>query len=296
MATRNPTLASSENLKFGLTALIIANICLSFGPWFVRQADVGPVASAFWRMALATPLLMLIARNTGQSARLTRTQAGILLASGIFFAADLASWHLGIFHTKLANANLLGNAASFLLPIYGFIVAKAWPTRMQGMAIILAVLGAVLLMGRSYELSPQNFVGDLLCLAAGIFYTAYLVMMANMRGALAPWPTLAWSTLASCLPLLVFAVVTGETVWPTNWTPLIILAVLSQVVGQGLLIYVLGRMPPLVLGLALLTQPIISATIGWWAYGEVLTLLDWVGAALIGLALILVRQPEPLQI
>jgi drug/metabolite transporter (DMT)-like permease len=296
MATRNPILPSGHTLKFGLTALMIANVCLSFGPWFVRHADVGPVASAFWRMAIATPLLMVIVRTTGQNVRLSRRQAGILLASGIFFAADLASWHLGIFETKLANANLLGNAASFLLPIYGFIIAKAWPTRMQGIAINLAVLGAVLLMGRSYELSPQNFVGDLLCLAAGVFYTAYLVMMANMRGALAPWPTLAWSTLASCLPLLAFAVVTGETVWPTNWTPLIILACLSQVVGQGLLIYVLGRMPPLVLGLALLTQPIISATIGWLAYGEVLTLLDWIGAALIGLALILVRQPDPVQI
>ncbi len=296
MATRNPTLAPGDTVRFGLTALMIANICLSFGPWFVRHADVGPVASAFWRMAIATPLLMLIVRMTAQNVRLTRMQAGILLASGIFFAADLASWHLGIFSTKMANANLLGNAASFLLPIYGFIAAKAWPTRMQGIAIALAVLGAVLLMGRSYELSPQNFIGDLLCLAAGVFYTGYLVMMGTMRGALAPWPTLAWSTLASCLPLLMFAWLTGERVWPTNWTPLITLACLSQVVGQGLLIYVLGRIPPLVLGLALLTQPVISAMIGWWAYGETMSALDWVGAALIGLALILVRQPDPVQI
>ncbi len=293
MAARIPNLASGERLKFGLTLLMIANACLSFGPWFVRHADVGPVASAFWRMAISTPILMLIVRTTRQNVRLSRGQAGILLASGIFFAADLASWHLGIFETKLANANLLGNAASFLLPIYGFMIAKTWPNRLQGIAIILATFGAALLMGRSYELSPQNFIGDLLCLAAGVFYTVYLVMMGNMRGALAPWPTLAWSTVASCLPLLVFAWATGEAVWPANWTPLILLACLSQVVGQGLLIYVLGRMPPLVLGLALLTQPIISATIGWWAYGEVLTLLDWIGAALIGLALILVRQPGP---
>mgnify|MGYP003351542287 CR=1 FL=1 len=34
---------------------------------------------------------------------------------GVAFAADLASWHLGIVRTTMANATLFGNAASFVL-------------------------------------------------------------------------------------------------------------------------------------------------------------------------------------
>ena len=49
-------------------------------------------------------------------------------------------------------------------------------------------------------------------------------------------------------------------------------------IGQGLLVYAIGRLPPLVVGLALLTQPAISALIGWLAYGETLSPLDWIGA------------------
>jgi drug/metabolite transporter (DMT)-like permease len=75
----------------------------------------------------------------------------------------------------------------------------------------------------------------------------------------------------------------------------LLLALGSQVIGQGLLVYALGTIPPLVVGLALLTQPAISALIGWLAYDERLTALDWVGAVAIALALVLVRLPAGLR-
>jgi len=42
----------------------------------------------------------------------------------------------------------------------------------------------------------------------------------------------------------------------------------------------------------LLTQPAISATIGWLVYRETLSATDLVGAVGIALALVLVRLPE----
>jgi drug/metabolite transporter (DMT)-like permease len=80
-------------------------------------------------------------------------------------------------------------------------------------------------------------------------------------------------------------------VWPRDWTPLLIFALSSQVLGQGLLVYAIGALPPLIVGLALLTQPAISALIGWLAYRETLSPMDWIGAIAIGAALVLVRLP-----
>ena len=280
-------------LRFGIPALILGNICLAFGSWFVRMADTGPIAAAFWRIALATPFLFLIARAMGDPARkLGRATFALFALSGIFFAVDLASWHLGILQTKLANANLLGNSTSFLLPLYAFAVARQWPTRMQAVALTFAGVGAALLMGRSFELSPRNLAGDLLCLLAGAFYTAYLVLMSRARSGMGQWPVLAWSTVMSALPLLLMALAIGERLVPHNWAPLVALALLSQIVGQGLMIYTVGRIPPLLFGLTLLLQPMISALIGWIAYGETLGLADWAGAVLIGLALVMVSQPD----
>ena len=71
-----------------------------------------------------------------------------------------------------------------------------------------------------------------------------------------------------------------------------VLAISSQVLGQGLLVYALGVFPPLVVGLALLSQPAISALIGWLAYHESLSATDWIGAVAIGAALVLVRLPS----
>ncbi len=274
-------------------ALLIANLSLSFGPLLVRMADTGPTASAFWRLALATPVLFLLAPIARQPVkRLPTLLIWTLALAGLFFAADLASWHFGILKTKLANANLLANSASFLFPLYGFVVARSLPSRAQGFALALAALGTMLLMGQSYQLSPDNFTGDLLCFLAGVFYVGYLVVIGHARTQLDQWPVIAWTSLAGALPLLLFAALLGETIWPTDWTPLLLLALLSQVIGQGLMVYVIGQLSPLVIGVALLTQPVISAAIGWQFYGEQLGTADIVGALLIGLALILVRQPE----
>jgi drug/metabolite transporter (DMT)-like permease len=284
------TAAPKSPTTLPLIALFAGNMALAFGPWFVRAADVGPVAAAFWRVALAVPMLLALAHLGNRRPFAGAGAIGVtLLVGGVAFAADLASWHLGILRTTLANATLFGNSATLMFPIWGFLVARAWPNRMQGAALLLAAAGAVLLLGRSYELSPKHLAGDLLCLLAGTLYTVYFILMARARETMAPLPALALSSLASALPLLLFASLLGETIMPHHWGILIGLALASQVIGQGLMIYAIGYLSPLVVGIALLTQPIVAATVGWLAYGEVLGWPDFLGAAMVAVALVLVR-------
>jgi drug/metabolite transporter (DMT)-like permease len=277
-----------------IIALLCGNLALAFGPWFVRLTDVGPVAAGFWRIALAVPILVALA-FAGQR-RPFAAARGLwlpILLGGVAFSADLASWHVGILKTTLANATLFGNSATLMFPIYGFFVARAWPTKTQGLALALAAAGAALLLGRSFQLSPGHLAGDLLCLLAGTLYTVYFVLMAKARAAMAPIPALALSTLASVLPLLVAALLLGEKILPEHWGVLIGLALASQVVGQGLMIYAIGHLSPLIIGIALLTQPIIAGTVGWIVYGEKLGPADFAGAVLVAIALVLVRSGGP---
>lgn len=286
---------SSAPPATALAALLIANVALAFGPLFVRIADTGPVASAFWRITLAAPVLIVIALASGwRPYRLGPSIWALVAFAGVFFAADLASWHLGILGTTLANATLFGNSATLFFPIYGFLVARALPSRVQGIALLLATIGGGLLMGRSYELSPANLVGDLLCLLAGILYTGYFILMARARETMAAVPALAVSTVASILPLLIMAVALGERIIPDHWGPLVGLALASQVIGQGMMIYALGKLSPLVIGIGLLIQPIVAAIIGWVAFREQLGLADLIGGVLVAIALVLVRRPTPL--
>lgn len=279
--------------RLGFAAMLASNFCLAFGPWFVRLADTGPVAAGFWRLALAAPMLLLLAPLARQPlTRISPALIATIAIGGVLFAADLASWHVGILHTKMANATLFGNATSLMFPIYGFLVARAWPTRMQAIALGLATVGTVLLMGRSYELSANNLLGDLLCLLAGVLYTCYFIAIERARATLQPLPLLALCTIAGALPLLLFALALGEQVMPQQWSALIGLALLSQVIGQGLIVYAIGVLPPVVIGLGLLTQPLIAAVVGWFAYDERLGTLDIAGAIAIAVALVLVRAPS----
>lgn len=276
-------------------ALLGGNAALAFGPMFVRFADTGPVAAGFWRLALAVPVFLLLAFWRKQPLMgLPHRAYWLIGAAGLCFGLDIASWHLGIVQTKAANATLFGNAASLFLVLYGIILARHMPARPQAIAIVLAFLGGAILMGQSYELDPKHFRGDALSLLAGLLYTGYMIGMQRARESVPHWSALALVTIIAAMPTLITAQLLGEQIMPTDWTPVLLLALSSQIIGQGLMIYALPHFSPLVIGLALLTQPALAALSGFLAFEERLTTLDVVGGVLVAIALVLVRLPAVL--
>jgi len=276
-----------------LLALLLANLALALGPWFVRLADTGPVAAGFWRLTIALPLILALSlREPAARRRVSGATLAIVAGAGVFFALDLASWHVGIAATKLGNASLFGNAGSVILMAWGLIAARRAPRVLELAAILAALAGAALLMGGSLEISHASFVGDLFCLLAGLFYAVYILLLRPARARLGQFSLLFWSTLTGAPILLAVAALLGERIVPHNWTPLLILAMSSQVIGQGLLIYSLKNFTPLVIGLALLTQPAVSALTGWLAFDETLGAGDVLGMVLLAGALAMAKAGD----
>ena len=275
-------------------ALLGGNAALALGPLWVRLADTGPVSAGFWRLALAIPFFVLLARINRQP--LTGMSRGVLLAvlaGGVFFALDLSSWHLGIELTRLGNATLFGNSGSILIAAWGLIALRRAPRMPEWLAFAAAIAGSAILLGRSLEIDRTTLIGDLLCLLAGFLYTFYILLAQRGRAVLGGWALLFWSSLIGLPVMAGFALALGEPFWPTDWTPVIALAFTSQLIGQGLLVYALRHFPPLVIGLALLTQPTIAVVVGWLWFGEVLALPDLIGMALVAAGLVLARSSEP---
>jgi drug/metabolite transporter (DMT)-like permease len=286
----NPPASSSHHRWLPFAALLVGNAALALGPYFVRLADSGPVAAGFWRLVLALPVLFLFAnREPVPAAPVTRKLLLAIAAGGVFFALDLSSWHVGIGFTRLGNAALFGNSGSLILMVWGFVAWQRWPQSREWLAILAALGGAAILLGRSFEVSTRTLVGDLFCLLAGLLYAGYLLILQDARKTLPSWRLLGWSSAASVPLLLLIAFLHGEPVWPHDWWPLVGLAVSSQLIGQGMLVYSLRHFSPLAIGLALLTQPAIASLAGWLAFGERLGAIDVVGMALLAAALVLAR-------
>ncbi len=311
-AKQNLPVAKPPRLAF--PALIVGNALLSISPLFVRASDVGPVASAFWRLAIALPVLGLLAWYSLRRAGKTRARAtvpvapgpapgpppaprqppaavAICLAGGLFFAADIAAWHIGILATKIANATLFGNLGSLVLVVVALVTARRWPYRAEAAALLLAGTGAALLVRAGSQAGQARLIGDLFCIAAGLLYAGYMLAMQRARTAMASLPALALASAAGAPALLIAAVLLGETIAPHDWRPLIALALSSQVIGQGLLIFALRFFNPLIIGLSLLLQPASAALVGWLVYRETLTAPEIVGGLLVAAALVLARVP-----
>ena len=286
--------ATGGSRALHFAALLAGNAALAVGPWWVRMADTGPVAAGFWRLALALPALALFAVVSGQALFGHGRKTMIALAvAGVFFGLDVASWHLGITQTRMGNAVLFGNSGSLVLVAWGLLALHRRPNSNEWLAFAAAIGGSAILMGRSFDIGLTTLVGDLLSLLAGMLYAVYFILLVRERTRLGHWALLTWSSLASMPVMLGCALLLGERVLPATtagWTPLLMLALTSQVFGQGMLVYAMRHFSPLVLGLALLTQPALGVAIGWAAFGEALGWLDLAGMVLVGAGLVLARE------
>jgi drug/metabolite transporter (DMT)-like permease len=276
-------------------ALLAGNAALAIGPWFVRLADTGPIALGFWRLLLPLPILLLLAHRETAPEKLDWKRAKWIGFAGIAFALDLAAWHMGIHLTRLGNSVLLANSGSLFLMVWGLVQLRRAPHANEAIAMIAALAGGVILLGRSFEISPQTLAGDLLCLAAGMFYVLYLIPAQRARQGLGQWTVLSLVSIAGAPLLLAIALSVGEPVLPgaAGWLPVIAMATTGQLIGQALIVYSLRHFPPLIIGLALLSQPALAALVGWLAFGETLAPADVLGMGLVAAALLIAKLAEP---
>src|SRR3982751_3180383 len=125
-------------------ALFLGATFIALSPIFVRLSDVGPTASAFWRVALALPLLwsLMVLSDRGR----VPMQWKWLLAAGAAFAGDLAFWHWSIRFTSVANATLLANLAAPFVTVAVWIFWRERPSATFTMGLATALVGVLMLV------------------------------------------------------------------------------------------------------------------------------------------------------
>ncbi|QCK88365.1 DMT family transporter [Phreatobacter aquaticus] len=286
--------ASGRGAAF--VALLMGATALGVSPVFVRLADVGPFASAFWRTALAMPVLYLwmTFEDRGRPDRPGFTLPVVL--AGIFFAGDLFFWHLSILKTTIANSTFLATTA----PLWVILVAWFWfreaTSRWTLIGLALCLAGGAALIGNSLQIDTSRLLGDAYGAATGVFFGLYFhAVRAGRRTHGAARLTFHASVVTS-LCLLLVALVMEPRILPHSlqgWLAVLALGVVTQAAGQGLLSVALGTLPPVFSSLVIFLEAVIAAIFAWLALGEALTAVQVAGGVAIMVGIWVARPRTP---
>lgn len=297
-------------LAFGITALVLGAFAMGASVLFVRFADVGPFASAFWRAALALPVLAAWAALPPRAAprpadadAQSRTQfrhSGAVprasLVAGLFFAGDLVFWHLAILGTSVANATVLATTSPLWVTLYAALVLRA-PVSARSLAgLALCAAGALALVGESWRLDPDRLAGDGAGLVTALFFAGYFLAVRAARQTAGAAAVTLVSTAVTSIVLLAVALALEPTLWPASGTgvaALAALALVSQVGGLGLLSVGLAEVPPVFGSLVFFLEVVSAAALGALFLGEGLSLIQCAGGGLVVAGLFVARPRTP---
>lgn len=274
------------HLASGLIALVAASFAMGISPTFVRVADVGPFASAFWRVFLALPVLwfwMKRSEAADPAERSDRFPLGTVFA-GLAFTGDLFFWHLAIMNTSVANATFFATMAPLWVVIFGWLLLRQRVSRATIYGLGFCLVGGAALVAQSLAFNPAHALGDLFGVATGVFFGLYFLSVGAARVKSGAARVTFELSLITAMLLFLVAFVAEPRILPhsiNGWAAVIALGVVSHAGGQGLLSVALGRLPTAFSSLVIFLEAIAAALFAWILLHEPVTLVQAAGGLVI---------------
>jgi drug/metabolite transporter (DMT)-like permease len=277
--------------------MCIGSILIGSSAIFVRLSDLGPMATGFYRMLFALPLLALWMKWEKKNEPIT-TQLPIgnisgLALAGAFFAFDLALWNCSIDHTTIVNSTLFNNTAAFFVPLIMWLFFGEKQTSRLFIAALIGFGGCICLVKESLSFNPQYLIGDFVALCSGLMVASYIISLTKIRDRVSTGFLMFWTGACSVLFLGFFTYLFGENFWPLTFLDFISIfgqAVLVHALGQGLIAYSLGKIPAMYAAIILFLAPVTGAILGWIFYAESLSLTKIVGMILVMVSIVAVKR------
>ncbi len=286
--------------QLAVLRLILGAVMISFSGVFVLLVEIGPVGSAFWRVMLGGCMLLLWLLVKRKRVIPRGRSLFWLVIAGFAFAADLYAWHQSIVYVGVGLATLLGNFQVFVMAAAAVFLFRERMTRLQLVAIPLAIVGLYLIVGLDWDsLDSNSRAGVYFGLATAVAYAAYMLSLRQARWAAPERDAAADLCVASFFSafFLYGAIrLTGDSLEIGSLSDLGWLsayAFVGQVLGWLLISSSLPYVPTVHIGLALLLQPTLSYVWGVVIFGRTVSGVEVLGAAIAILAIYLGSKSAP---
>jgi drug/metabolite transporter (DMT)-like permease len=294
-----PGPSSSDSIHHhALPALLLGGVAIGCSPILVRISEIGPIATAFWRLVLAVLPLLIINRRSVAGPLTHKPPASArdyleVSAPGLFLAGDLAAWHISLHMTSVANSTLLVNVAPIFVTLYSWLVVKQRIRRLFVVGLIVAVVGIVVLKGGPHSMGGGQLRGDGIAVFAAALYAGYILLLGRARRIYSTSTIMLWTTTSAALCTGAMAWLSEPALLPATaagWLILIGLAWISQAGGQSLIAFALAWLPATMSSLTLLIQPVVAALLAWGLLHEPLTGFQVAGGLIVIAGIALARR------
>ena len=267
--------------------LFIGAALISLSPVWVKLTSVSATSSGFWRLAIggaAVGAYLLVSRRRIRfSARIWQ----VLLFAAVFIALDMWFYHRSIQLIGPGLSTLIANFQVFVMAGAGFVILRQPPSRVQLVAIPMALLGLSLIVGVDWRGLPDSYrTGILYGFGAAVTYAAYLLSMRRSRQDSTnrvPSREIAVMSLMGAAMLGVAALVEGESLaisTASDATWLACYGILSHGLGMLFITSSLPHVTTTQAGVALLLQPTLSFAWDVLFFARPLSPLELLGAAI----------------
>jgi inner membrane transporter RhtA len=238
--------------------------------------SVGPVATAFLRLALGAVLLLAVWRPRLRSYSWPEYRVAILF--GLVTAIMNASFYSALHRIPLGIAVTL----EFVGPLSVAVVGSR--RALDLLWVALAAAGIVLLT--PWGGLHLDVLGVLLALLAGCCWALYIVLSARVGRAFSGGHGLAIAVTAGAIGLLPLAAASAGASLLDVRVFLIgmVVAVTSSVVPYSLEMEALRRLPTQVFGILMSTEPAVGALVGLVFLGQVLGIRAVIAIVLVTVA------------
>lgn len=283
-----------QNKFLPYVALAIGISALSLSAMFVRWAEAPGPVTGFYRLLISTILLTpLFLRQQKQLAPIEKKYLIFPIIAGIFTAFDFAFWNSSLKYTTAANATLLGNTAPLWVALIALFIFRERLRVIFWFGLVIALTGAVLVMGSDFLHHPALGLGDLMASAAAVFYASYQLTTQRGRKYIDPFRYIWLVGVSATVSMFLINLVMGNsfTGYPAQtWVIFFVTAIVSQMIGYLAITYALGHLPASIVSPTLIGQPILTALLAIPLLGEMPNTTQWIGGAIALAGIYIVNQ------
>jgi drug/metabolite transporter (DMT)-like permease len=279
---------------------------LGFSAVFFKLSSASATTGAFWRFALAAPILLLLARRRGtEPGQGRRSHVPIAIGAGAIAAVDVVLWQQATLDVGAGLGTVLGNAQLAVLVVLDWTLLGRRPSREAQLGILLVLAGLVLVSGvltsSSYGTAPVQ--GTVLGAVGGALGGVYIVTLRRAdRTSPGPISSMFWSSSGSALTVMAWSACLdrrGVGVGLAEFGWLALLAVTCQVIGWLLVAIPIRILPASTTGIVFILQPLVALVASFAIFDERPSAAQFAGVAVALLGVVITtrgpasRRPRP---